>query len=50
MECHEHYKNYVPYHLPIDGTVHPKLAVVTEGFPCFVCGKKRRAATMLLYD
>lgn len=34
----------------MDGTIHPKLAVVLEGLPCFVCGKKKGAATMLLCD
>ena len=36
-ECHEHSKNGAPCYLPIEGTVHPKLAAVPEGFPCFVC-------------
>ena len=30
-----------PCHLPIEDTVHPKLAVVPEGHPCFVCGEKK---------
>ena len=49
-ECREHYKNCAPCHLPIDGTVHPELTVMPEGLPCFVCGEKKWAATMLLYD
>ena len=47
-ECREHSKNYAPCHLPIKDTVHLELAVVPEGLPCFVCGKKKGAATMLL--
>ena len=44
----EHSKNCVPCHLPIDGSVHPELAVVPQGLPCYVCGEKKGAATMLL--
>ena len=33
-ECREHFKNCAPCHLPIEGTVHPKLAVVPEGLQC----------------
>ena len=47
-ECREHSKNCAPCHLSIEGTVHPELAVVLEGLPCFVCGEKKGAATMLL--
>lgn len=49
-ECREHSKNCAPCHLPIDGSVHPELAVVPDGLPCFVCGEKKGAATMLLCD
>lgn len=49
-ECHEHSKNCVPYHLPIEGTIHPKLAVVPGSHPCFVLGEKKAAATMYLCD
>ena len=49
-ECREHSKNCAPCHLPIDGFVHPELAVVPDGLPCFVCGEKKGAATMLLCD
>jgi len=31
-------------HLPIEGTSHPKLAVVPIGLPCFICGEKKNAA------
>jgi len=40
-ECREHSKNCAPCHLPIEGTVHPELAVVPDGLPCFVCGEKK---------
>ena len=40
-ECREHSKNCAPCHLSIEGTVHPELAVVLEGVPCFVCGEKK---------
>jgi hypothetical protein len=46
----EHSKNCAPCHLSIEGIVHPELAVVPEGLPCFVCGEKKRAVAMLLYD
>jgi hypothetical protein len=49
-ECREHSKNCAPCHLPIDGSVHPELAVVPQGLPCYVCGEKKGAATMLLCD
>jgi hypothetical protein len=49
-ECREHSKNCAPCHLPIEGTIHLELVVVPEGLPCFVCGGKKKAATMLLYD
>ena len=40
-ECRKHSKNCAPCHLPIEGTVHPELAVVPEGIPCFVCEEKK---------
>ena len=49
-ECREHSKNCALYHLPIDGSVHPELAIVPDGFPCFICGEKKGAATILLCD
>ena len=49
-EWREHSKNCAPYHLPIEGTVYPELAIVPESLPCFVCGKKKIAATMILCD
>ena len=49
-ECHEHFQNYVPYHLPIEDTVHHELVVVPKGLPCFVCRKNKWAATMLSCD
>ena len=49
-ECLEHSKSCIPCHLPIEGTSFSDLAVVLEGFPCFVCGKKKIAATMLVCD
>jgi hypothetical protein len=49
-ECREHSKNCAPCHLPIYGSVHPELAVVPQGLPYYVCGKKKGAATMLLCD
>jgi hypothetical protein len=49
-ERSKHSKNYAPCHLPIEGTVHPELAVVPKGLSCFMCGEKKRVATMLLYD
>ena len=50
QECHEHSKNYAPCHLSIEGTIHPKLAVVPEGLPCFICEEKKEAATIFLCD
>ena len=41
-------KTMLPCHLPIEGTIHFELAVVLEGFLCFVCEKKKGTATMLL--
>ena len=41
--CREHSKNCAPYHLPIDGSVHPELAIVPDGLPCFVCSEKKGA-------
>ena len=32
----------------VKGIIHPELAVVPEGLPCFVCGEKKRAAITLL--
>ena len=49
-ECHEHSRNCIPYHLPIEDTVHPEPTVMPEDFICFVCGEKKRTATMLLCD
>ena len=49
-ECRKHSKNRVSCHLFIEVTVHHELAVMLEGFPCFVCGEKKRAATMFLCD
>ena len=49
-ECHEQSKKCATCHLPIDGFVHPKLAIVLDGFRCFMCGEKKGAATMLLCD
>ena len=34
--------------LPIEGKVQPELAIVPKGLPCFVCGRTKRVATMLL--
>ena len=48
MECHNHFINCAPCHLPIEGTVHHELVVVPESLPCFVCGEKKIAATMHL--
>ena len=39
-ECREHSKNYAQCYLPIEGTIYPELAVVSEGFPCFMCGQR----------
>lgn len=49
-ECREHSKNCALCHLSIDGSVHPELAVMPDGLPCFVCGEKKGATTMLLCD
>ena len=49
-EYQEHSKNCAPYYLSINGSVHPELAVVPQGLPCFVCGEKKGAATILLCD
>ena len=49
-ECCKHFKNCVPCHSSIEGTVYPELAIVPVGLPCFVCGEKKKTATMLLCD
>ena len=49
-ECREHSKNCTPCRIAIEGTVYPELAVVPEGLPCFVFGKKKRTAIMFLCD
>ena len=49
-EYHEHSQNCAPYHLPIEGTVYLIPVVVQEGLPCFVCGEKKGAVTMLLCE
>lgn len=49
-ECREHSKDYVPCHHLMEGTLHPELVMVLEGLPCFVCGDKKNAATILLCD
>lgn len=41
QEYRGHLKNCVHCHLPIKGALHPKLVVVHEGLPCFVCGEKK---------
>ena len=46
----EHSKNRAPCHLPINDSVHLEVAVVPQGLPYFVSGKKKGAATMLLCD
>ena len=43
-ECREHSKNCAPCHFSIDDSIHPELAVVPDGLPCFVCGEKKGAA------
>ena len=40
-ECHEHSRFYAPCYLPIEGTIHPELAVMPEGHPCVVFGDKK---------
>ena len=40
-ECLEHSRNCAPCHLHIEGIIHLELAVMPEGFPCFVCGEKK---------
>lgn len=47
-KCQKHSKNCTPCHLPIDGYVHPKLALVLDGLRCFVCSEKKGVATILL--
>ena len=37
-------------HLPIEGTVHPELAVVPKGLPCFMSREKKGTDTMFLCD
>ena len=36
----EHSKNWALCHLPMEDIVHPELAVMPKGLPCFVCGKQ----------
>lgn len=50
QKCQEHSKNYISCYLPIEGTLHPKLAIVLKGLPCFVCDEKKCAIIMLLCD
>ena len=47
-ECREHSKTYAPCHLSNKGTVYPKLIIVWEGLPCFVCVGRRKK--LLLYS
>ena len=49
-ECRKHSQNYALCHLPINGSINPELAIVRDGFRCFICGEKKGAATMLLCD
>ena len=41
QECREHLNNCASCHIPIDGSVHPELAVVPQGLPCYVCEEKK---------
>ena len=50
QECRDNTKNCAPCHLPIEGTVHPEMAVVPPGYRCFVCGESKGVATVLLCD
>lgn len=49
-ECRGNTKDFAPRHLPIEGTVDPKLTVVPPRYECFVCGKSKGATTTLLCD
>ena len=49
-ECCEYCKNCALCYLPIDGSVHPELAIVPDCFHCFMCGEKNGAVTILLCD
>jgi len=49
-KCQEHSKNCVPCYLPIEGSVHPELAILPIGLSCYICNKKKKAAIILLCD
>ena len=40
-KCCKHSKNYAPCHLPIEDTVHPKLAVVERIFHVLCVGRRK---------
>ena len=50
QECRDNTKNCAPCHLPIEGTILPELVVVPAGYKSVVCGEKKGATTMLLYN
>ena len=50
QECRDNTKNCAPCHLPIERSIHPKMAVGSRGFGCFVCGETKDATTMLSCD
>lgn len=48
QECREYSKNCALYHIFIERTLHPKLAMMFEGLLCFARDEKKGATTMLL--
>jgi hypothetical protein len=40
-------KNGAPYHLPIEGTIYPKLLMVSIGHKYTICGERKGALIML---
>lgn len=51
QKCQLHSKNFTPfYFIFIDDSIYLEYALVLDGLSCFVCGKKRKAATILLYN
>lgn len=49
-EYYEHAKKCAPCHLSIEGTIHPKVTVVLKNLLYFVCGEKKWATSMILFD
>jgi len=47
QKCREHFKDCIPYHFPIEGSIHLEVDV-PHGLLCFVCGEKKGTSSILL--